>query len=390
MAKTYLDLAEDFIDKEDYDSAVEILQKGLDATGDKDISKKLEQVLLDQVEKEAPMAPSTLNGLDTFAEIKKEAKLPDEKQIALDITTAAANCFNLNYTDVFLDIASVSIDRRRTEGIYDEVYASVALENDLYAVNANYTLNYSLYDVGGWQLDNIICTDYQSYATRPLIDEATFLDFCSNTFTTTEITSRNHGLDENTIYYDQISFSSTISSTYITNVISGTYVMEFYDDYWHESCIINPVTWNPFAFCGIWEYNHYDEYIWVNIMDFNETETGWLTVSYNHATSSWPGYFNDHHTDMQQNNGSATGEVKPTFTQVSFCENTFDCLTAIDGFLRIPVAGYSDYDAAFKVRFDSENGLYIDDLLFNYKTPGSEASWDLSGSKDIYIPKITN
>lgn len=49
VAKTYLDLAEDFINEKDYDSAVEILQQGLDATGDKDVAEMLEKAILLQV-----------------------------------------------------------------------------------------------------------------------------------------------------------------------------------------------------------------------------------------------------------------------------------------------------------------------------------------------------
>jgi len=60
VAETYLDLAQDYLDEENYDSAVSILQKGLDATGDKKIAELLEEVLVLQIDAEsAPLSDTS-------------------------------------------------------------------------------------------------------------------------------------------------------------------------------------------------------------------------------------------------------------------------------------------------------------------------------------------
>lgn len=50
VASTYINLAQDFLEDEDYDSAVNILQKGLDVTGDDDIATLLQEAILLQME----------------------------------------------------------------------------------------------------------------------------------------------------------------------------------------------------------------------------------------------------------------------------------------------------------------------------------------------------
>ncbi len=84
---------------------------------------------------------------------------PDEKFIAQNIpeeikTVSIDDPFDAANADVYsMDVKSVSIEKRQTNGKEDTAYCTVEMENDYYCFTKSIVTYYTYYDKGGWTLD---------------------------------------------------------------------------------------------------------------------------------------------------------------------------------------------------------------------------------------------
>lgn len=346
--------------------------------------------------------PSELPGTDTQStdpDLIGSPSVPDKEQMTADILSAGANIFFLNNQDESLNINALDLLRRKTDSDYDEAHVSVALANDRYTVDAEYTLYYSYYDVGGWVLDTYTLDSHQSSVTGPLLDDAAFIGYCNQFFSSTEITDRTHGVDPSGIYQDNISFCTTRESTYFTEVYSGHINLAFYDDCWHETCVIEPCAVDWDRLMGTWQFTHYDEYVELTITDIAFIDADHITVTYDYKTSPWHddgpwyGYYNSAFYWTSGEPREVTGETSQlSLIRPEFIFDGVSCpyIGSIQKGIHIGLGGYTDYGACFWVYIDIDNGLYIDKFMSNYKREGWEGSWHNSAEGPAFLQKISN
>ena len=181
---------------------------------------------------------------------KKHA--PDENVMTTDLIEQGANCFFLNYCDEYLNINSLEIVKRKTEDDYDTATVTATLENENYKVDAEYTLYYSFYDVGGWVLDDYIVDNFASEAKTPYVTDEEFLVAMGSHFSDCSIDNRSQYTNVDGSYIDNISFSSTIEYPYLTTHFIGEYTYTYSDNQWYENCILSSVVYDWSKVLGKW------------------------------------------------------------------------------------------------------------------------------------------
>lgn len=349
----------------------------------------------DQSQSDKPTDVPDVN--DNNSDLAESPSVPDEEQMSADILNVGANIFSLNNQDEHLSINTLELLRRKTDSGYDEAHITVTFENERYTVDAEYTLYYSFYDVGGWVLDTYTLDSHQSSATKPLMDDAAFIGYCNQFFSSTEITDRAYGVDSSGIYQDDISFCTTRESTYFTEMYSGHINLAFYDDYWHETCVIEPYTVDWSRLMGTWQFTHYDEYVELTITDITFTDADHITVTYDYRTSPWHddgpwyGYYDFYWTSGESR--EVTGETSQlSLIRPEFIFDGVSCpyIGSIQKGIHIGLGGYTDYQACFWVYIDIDNGLYIDKFMSDYKREGWEGSWRNSAEDAAFLQKISN
>ncbi len=294
---TYINMAQEFLDTGDLDSAIDILNKGYTATNDARILLMLEEISphgnadapVESLET-SPVVPPAVTSLPTQQTdpIVSTPSFANIKKIKSDLISAGGNIFNINFEPISLEFSTAEILRRKSDSEYDEVYISANLQNDYYSVNAEYTLYYSYYDVGGWILDDYILTYYKSYATANPISNTTFEQIILNDFDTCTITSRTQDIDNSGVFYDTITFNTSIDYNYLSVKYSCTAQMVFYDDYWHESLeyIVLGHDWSRIL--GTWQYVHDNgDYLSFTIESLRPLSEENCLIGYNYSSSAW-------------------------------------------------------------------------------------------------------
>lgn len=324
--------------------------------------------------------------------------IPNEEQMSSDLLNSGANIFSLNNQDEYLDIEQLEVLRRKTNSDYDEVYVSVSLSNEQYVVEAEYTLYYSYYDVGGWVLDTYSLTSHQSGVTGPLLDDAALINYCSQFFSSAEIVDRTYGIDTSGIYQDNISLYTTQESTYITEIYSCYINLSFYDDYWHETCNIDlyDVDWSRLI--ETWQFTHYDEYVELTITDIFFTDSNYITVAYDYKTSPWHddgpwyGYYGSAYwtSGSSREESGQTAQLLLSRGDLIFDGVSYPHITAIQNGMHVGLGGYVDYGACFWIYIDIDQGVYIDKFLENYKKSGCEGIWHNSTEIKAFMQKISS
>lgn len=106
------------------------------------------------------------SGIEAAPSKSDSASVKDENEIILDLsenqdfyTLFDSNCYdeNGNYSGSFYTIDELAITRRRIdeESGTDDVYVAVVSSSQTSKYTGEFHLLYSLYDVGGWYLENI-------------------------------------------------------------------------------------------------------------------------------------------------------------------------------------------------------------------------------------------
>lgn len=200
------------------------------------------------------------NNDDNSLEANNIKKPPNEKFIINDLKKKDINAFELNYCYERLDVDSLEIIKRKTEDDMDTVYVSVVFKNTAYTVNADITLYYSFYTVGGWILDNYEIANYQSSAIQPYYTDEEFISYINENFYNGKIQNRNHGLNNDGIYYDEITFSASYDYYYATANIICKYYMYFVNDIWHSEGSFDNVMidWSRMKGC----YAYTNDHLW--------------------------------------------------------------------------------------------------------------------------------
>lgn len=213
---------------------------------------------------------------------------PDEPQIAKDLVAQGINVYMLNLNDEYLDVSNVEILRRKTNISDDEVYISVQFENEIYCVDAEYTLFYSYYDVGGWHLDDYAMTFYQSSAKKSPYDEDTFISFACQSFSDCTILNHDYGVNDAGEYYDYITFLGVYNCNYSTANVTGQYSAVFSNDIWHEECYFDDVEMNFEKMYGIWQYIHDNgDYVYFDLINIDIYDSDNSEITYSYSTSAW-------------------------------------------------------------------------------------------------------
>lgn len=170
------------------------------------------------------------------------SKIPTEKDISEDLIENEINCFELNYSVENLKIDSLKIDKRKTDNATDVVYISTVFKNTYYKVEADLILYYSFYTEGGWLLDDYEIIDYQSFANCPYYTDKEFSNIINTNFENGKITNREQYVDDNGIYYDNITFVGNYDYYYATAIVTCSYTMYFIDNVWESNCYFEDVS----------------------------------------------------------------------------------------------------------------------------------------------------
>ena len=394
----YISLAEEYIAEGNYDAALNVLEKGMDAT-DSELMEQLMDEIIDATME--PQLPEEAFSTDTSS--ATDVPPPTEDQIAQDLIACNENQISLNGQIETLDIKGVKILKRKTTSNYDEVWVDVRYENETYRVFTEYMLYYSYYDVGGWILDSGEETYYASMALRSTLDESVVQDACSAHFSTFEITSRETGLNEDEIFVDQIHFQGTIVSTFVTEKFTGSYTHKFENNYWCDSWEITPEASDWSRVIGSWSFEHSDEYIYLNITDISQIDSKTLRVTYDYETSPWcdngpwEGYFNAKTDGSKKLQSSTTQTFEISYTSTDFkggekyngeTYNSLSTHAAIG--IPIEVGGwYGDYGPKqFILYLNPNDGFTIKEFRYLYKNPQIQNSWDwLSATQTVRFDK---
>lgn len=255
------------------------------------------------------------NKFDEDLKATNQKKPPNEKFIINDLKKNNVNVFKLNYCDETLNVDSLKITKRKTEGDSDTVYVSAVFKNDDYTVKADITLYYSFYTVGGWVLDYHEITSYKSSANKPFYTNDTFVQFLRENFDDGKIVNRDHGVNGDENYYDDISFSGSLKYNYLTTTITGTYSMVFADDVWYREIVFDGISHDWSKLNGTWKYTHDNgDYIILEAKNVSDIGGEKYSMSYSYSTSSWKwldAWYND---NMKNYTNTGTFESPYYFT----------------------------------------------------------------------------
>lgn len=217
-----------------------------------------------------------------------EPTYADIEKIKSDLTVAGANIFTINFEPTPLKFAAAEITRRRCDSIYDEVYITADLQNDYYFVQAEYTLYYGYYDVGGWILEDYELTSYHSYATANPVSNAAFEQTMLNHFDTCTIADRKQEIDNSGIFYDTVTFYASIDYPYLSVQYSCRAQMVFYDDHWHEAFEYTVLANDWSKLLGTWQYFHENgDQLTFTIESIRPLSESSCLIAYNYSSSDW-------------------------------------------------------------------------------------------------------
>ncbi len=129
------------------------------------------------------------------------------KELPAEIKTVTIeNPFDLPSPNVYeLNVDSVTVEKRQTNGKEDIAYCIIELSNDYYHITRYLTLNYNYYDKGGWILDE--WSDYEEPISK----------ICSTPFSKEDANAKwSHVYDEVSVENLQLIDETTIQ--YVINV----------------------------------------------------------------------------------------------------------------------------------------------------------------------------
>ena len=239
---------------------------------------------------DSPVESNSKNNADydVSMQANNKKKPPNEKFITNDLKKNNINSFELNYCYERLDVDSVKIIKRKTDNNVDTVYVSVVFKNSYYTVNAEITMYYSFYTVGGWILDYHEITTYESYANKPYYSDDDFKQLLLESFSDGKIISRDHGVNSNGNYYDNISFSGALKYNYLTTNITGSCCMIFENDVWSETIVLNSVSNDWSKMIGTWGFIHDNgDNIVFKISNITDIDGKKYRMNYSYTTSLW-------------------------------------------------------------------------------------------------------
>ena len=124
-----------------------------------------------------------------------KARTLSEKEIAKTIPENLTHLDIDGYTQS-MEVDSIEIEKRKIDDGLDTVYCSVITENDSYRATTDCVLYYTLYDQGGWILDNWEAGNIRVTAIAELSQEETDMEmsryyFDSYTYVSTEFEEDN-------------------------------------------------------------------------------------------------------------------------------------------------------------------------------------------------------
>lgn len=303
-AEIYMEKAQKYVDEKNYAAAIDILQLGLEATGDDSIAEALAEVIEFQ-NAESENENKAKFDLDSTTDDKKDSReeligvssnVPDTKQMANDIVARGANCLYLNNQTEYLNVTELELLRRKTDADYDEAHVSVVLENEYYTTYAEMILYYEFYDIGGWVLEYYEMQNHVSSAKKSVVCEADVINYYGPYFDSFAITTHESGTNGNGVFSDYYEFECALEYPYMSEIFYGYYCLEFYDDYWHESSFIAPAKTDWSRVLGTWVYEQAGEVIEIEITDIvNTTEKldstlSYADVAFRYETSAWNNY----------------------------------------------------------------------------------------------------
>lgn len=363
-AQQYIEKAQKYIDEENYNAAIDILQLGLEAIEDEALEKMLSEI----IERQAAESAEIKDTDERESKSDSETSSPDEDQMTDDILAAGINCFYLDNQAEYLDISELELLRRKTDADYDESYVSVLFENDYYTVSAEMTLYYGLYDVGGWVLEDCVFTHYQSAAKMLPVTSESFAAQMCNYFNSCEVLDRYSWINTAGNYCESISFGSEIKYECWSIHLKGDYSFEFCDDIWHEYPLVavEYVDWSPLI--GTWEYreqnftegiDHYSVELRLNITDVTQISDNQLQITYNGHTyfcgiGSSLGYIDEDFPEKTR-----TVKIYASTENILGNEIKLPCDTELGTPLTVPWL-YEYYP--LKVCIDGNDGPYLIDV----------------------------
>lgn len=321
-------------------------------------------------------------------------KVPSEKEMKNSLIEQGANIYYLNYENQELEYSDFELTKRKTDEAYDEAYISAVLENDDYIITVKYILYHSYYDVGGWIMDYYEAYPISISPNGVNTNEAIVTEELSNFFNRFEITDNIVGTTAEGYPFDAYTFEGYFDYKYASEKFKGEYAEIFIYDTWEPNYyIVNEgIDWS--GFIGTWRFEHYDEFIEIEITDIN-TVGDELIIDYIYSTSPWVDdapwytYFNKYENAPKSNKERTEGSValKLRYREANMGNMVCEALSEIYLNFWLPAGGYNQMDAAFAVHLDVEKGLYIKEFYLDYKKEGITKPWYYDES-EVYFEKI--
>lgn len=323
-------------------------------------------------------------------------KVPSEKEMKNSLIEQGANIYYLNYENQELEYSDFELTKRKTDEAYDEAYISAVLENDDYIITVEYILYHSYYDVGGWIMDYYEAYPISIEPNGVNTNEVIVTDELSRFFNRFEIIENVVGTTSEGYKFDAYTFEGFYDYMYASEKFTGEYAEIFINDTWESNYYITNSGMDWSGFIGTWRFEHYDEFIEIEITDIYQISNEELVVEYIYSTSPWVGdepwneYFNSYTNVPKVNKEKTEGAITLGLRYADSNMGNMSCPTIekITSNLWLHAGGYNKIDAGFPVHLDMEKGLYIKDFYLDYKKDGITKAWYYD-KYEVYFTKIS-
>lgn len=295
-----------------------------------------------------------------------ENDLVDETKIQHDLTTEQGHIFYLNNQATPLIFESINIQRRKTNGDYDEIHIAAVLSDIYYTVNTEYILYYSYYTVGGWCLDRYETKSYESKATASPVTDDAMVTYLLNHFSSAQVTDRIQSTTPTGAYCETVYFTSTLKYNYLTVNFSGWYKFEFYDHCWYETYDFELTSYDWSAFEGTFRCT--GNIYWGDI-DIKLTLSNIEQISEEKLQLTYSGNINlyDKYGSISANKEvPETKKVLSTSTSAKttvFGKDFSIPYCTADFYLYLPIANLGEEE--IQIRLYRDFGVGADDLIYN-------------------------
>ncbi len=327
----------------------------------------------------------------------EETNCPPESQIKSDLLYLNGNCFELNRIDTYLDINKVELQFVQTNGLTYTFTYQIEFSNEFYKVVAIYEMSYVKNGVN-WIYNSHFLKSHQRYAIKSQIDPTKVTTVCERTFDNYQIVDQSYRIDENGVFIDTITFQGTLISKYCTESYNCTYTYRFDQGLWYENWKIEPPVIDWSAIKGSWTFEHYDEYIKLDIHDITQTDRTHIKITYSYATSPWcddgpwNGYFKngDGGESRTETNLVCTREIDLYDADDWVYNHNYSHLDRYAFIIPLEVGSWKSSSGAkgFHLFFDINQGFCIHDFKYLYKdSTYTGTSWN--GQSDWYSDAYT-